>query len=113
VPFSINIPVDSRISMLAATSGIVGGDEWREVWRRLYNRERRLASEAWRPVAEASDIPPLRMDALLWLPARAARETGYVREKAVIRAYHYLARYAGLSGSRVLRFCEELFYEMK
>jgi DNA-(apurinic or apyrimidinic site) lyase len=113
VPFSIDIPVDSRISMLAATSGIIGGNDWREVWRRLYTRERRLASKAWRLVAEASGIPPLRLDALLWLPARAAREAGYVREKAVILAYRYLARYTGLSGSKLIRLCEELFHEMR
>ncbi len=112
IPMGIEIPVDSRIALLAATSGIIVDGGWRSIWRRLYREEPGLAARAWGMVAQAAGVPPLNLDALLWLPARAAREAGYRREEAVRRAYQYLSSYAGRGDKALLMLCRELFARM-
>ena len=112
MPMDVDIPVDTRIAMLAATSGIVSNESWRRVWRTLYERRRGLAARAWRLVAEGSGIPPLHLDAVLWLPGRAAREAEYRRDEAVRLAYRYLAGYLGEDNPLLLRLAEELFYRL-
>ncbi len=113
IPMHIDIPVDSRISMLAATSGIVNHMPWRTVWRIVYEKEPGVARQAWRLVADASGIPPLHLDAVLWLSARSAREAGYRREKAISLAYNYLSMYSGMRGEGLMNLCRELFFRMQ
>ncbi len=65
----IEIPVDRRMALLTSSSGMV-----RACPSELYTRLRDLATRAWRMVARASGKPVVRLDALVWLPARGVEE---------------------------------------
>lgn len=110
-PEEIPLPVDLRVALLAATSGIVANGGWREAWRHGYGGGRETVLEAWRLVSASSHIPLLHLDAVIWLAGRAAREAGYRGREARRRASALLARYSrGTVERGVLdRVVQELF----
>ncbi len=110
-PREILIPVDLRVALLAATSGIVVDGGWREAWRRGYGREKRVVLEAWRLVSDSSRIPLLHLDAVIWLAGRAAREAGYRGRETRRRAVLLLSRYSGGAVERGVleKVAQELF----
>ncbi|NOZ89108.1 MAG: N-glycosylase/DNA lyase [Crenarchaeota archaeon] len=61
----VPLPVDRRMALLTSTSRMVEAPP-EEIMASL----RREALKAWRSVSEASGIPMLNLDALVWLPAR-------------------------------------------
>jgi DNA-(apurinic or apyrimidinic site) lyase len=74
VPPDIPIPVDRRISIVTLTSGIIRGSELtlqgiRKDAAELMRRRRKVAS-VWDEVARLSAIPPLHLDAPIWLVGR-------------------------------------------
>ncbi|RLF05529.1 MAG: hypothetical protein DRK00_04185 [Thermoprotei archaeon] len=68
VPFSIPVPVDRRLCLLSLASGVVTGGiaDLREA-RRLLSKAPHLVREAWSAAGRRGGVPPLRLDALLWL----------------------------------------------
>ncbi|RLE85195.1 MAG: hypothetical protein DRJ67_09305 [Thermoprotei archaeon] len=68
LPPSIPVPVDRRLCLLSLVSGVIEGGtaEPREA-RRLLSRAPHLVREAWSVAGRRGDVPPLRLDALLWL----------------------------------------------
>ncbi len=73
LPKEIKVPVDRRVAYLAYTSGIVevSSDDLgrEEVIRKLMARAE-VVRLAWDRVAELSSIPPLHLDAPLWVIGR-------------------------------------------
>lgn len=65
VPFEIPIPVDYRVARMTSCLGLIAMAP-EEAMRRY-----REIQTVWRRIAEASGIPPLHIDTLLWLAARA------------------------------------------
>ncbi|AEM39466.1 N-glycosylase/DNA lyase [Pyrolobus fumarii 1A] len=63
---AIPVPLDRRFAVLTATSGIIPMHP--DV---IYTRLRDVAEQAWRRVSQDAMIPPVRLDTLLWLPARS------------------------------------------
>ena len=61
----ILIPLDSRISLLTSTSGMV-----RACPREVYTRLRSEAVTAWSEVSRISGVPAVRLDTLMWLPSQ-------------------------------------------
>jgi DNA-(apurinic or apyrimidinic site) lyase len=59
------IPLDRRLAVITSSSGILAASP-----DDIYAKLRVQAVRAWRDVALLSKIPPLRLDALIWLPAR-------------------------------------------
>ncbi len=110
-PEEILIPVDLRVALLAATSGIVADGGWREAWHRGYGREKQVVLEAWRLVSASSRIPLLHLDAVIWLAGRAAREAGYKGREARRRAVALLSKYSENTVKRAVleRVAQELF----
>ena len=111
-PAEILIPVDLRVALLAATSGIVGDGGWKDAWKAGYGRERKTVLRAWRRVSEASRIPLLHLDAVIWLAGRAAREGRYRGPRVRERAVDLLSRYSRNTLRRevLARLAEELFF---
>lgn len=66
------IPIDKRLALLTATSGLLDADP-----KNIMSRYRDTAIEAWREVARLSNIPLLRLDAIVWLPARGLEKLLY------------------------------------
>ena len=65
------IPVDYRVSLVTLTSGIAKGwrcnENLRSLAGDLRSRYKKEVQEAWRRVGEASGIPPILLDAPIWL----------------------------------------------
>jgi DNA-(apurinic or apyrimidinic site) lyase len=73
-PSNVPIPVDRRVSIVTLTSGIIKGSEptlqgIRKDAAELMRRRRRVTS-VWNEVARRSAIPPLHLDAPVWLVGR-------------------------------------------
>ncbi len=62
---ALGMPIDSRIALVTSSSGILEADP-----ATIYTRLRDKAIEAWEKVAKISNIPVIKLDALIWLPAR-------------------------------------------
>ncbi len=62
LPAEIPIPLDSRVARATLALGLVSAESADEVMRKC-GRE---AVEAWRAVGEATGIPPIHLDVLLW-----------------------------------------------
>ena len=72
LPKEIKVPVDRRVAYLTYTSGMVevsGGSSKEEVIRKLMARAG-IVRLVWDKVAELSNIPPLHLDAPLWVIGR-------------------------------------------
>ncbi|MEM1509439.1 MAG: N-glycosylase/DNA lyase [Thermofilaceae archaeon] len=68
VPLEIPLPVDRRICLISLLSGIIkGGAPTLRDARTLLMNASGLVRQAWDTVGRESGIPPLRIDALLWL----------------------------------------------
>lgn len=67
------IPVDKRIALLTVTSGLLDTDP-----KNIMSRYRDTAIGAWREIARLSNIPLLRLDAIVWLPARGLEKLLYM-----------------------------------
>ncbi|HIC98936.1 MAG TPA: N-glycosylase/DNA lyase [Pyrodictiaceae archaeon] len=67
------IPVDKRIALLTVTSGLLDTDP-----KNIVSRYRDTAIGAWREIARLSNIPLLRLDAIVWLPARGLEKLLYM-----------------------------------
>ncbi|MEM2498499.1 MAG: N-glycosylase/DNA lyase, partial [Candidatus Nezhaarchaeales archaeon] len=78
VPFSIPIPVDRRISRITVLSGMVGAPQPLSTLIERLVRRREIAQMAWSRVGVCSGIPPLNLDAPLWLLGGVVRDVGQV-----------------------------------
>ena len=68
LPTTIPLPVDRRVCLISLASRLVEGYEpTLEGARKLLQREAKLVADAWSLVGELSGVPPLKIDALLWL----------------------------------------------
>jgi DNA-(apurinic or apyrimidinic site) lyase len=65
LPFEIPIPVDFRVAWMSWCSGLL------DLPPREALRRREAVQAAWDLVARMSGIPPLHLDTVLWLAARA------------------------------------------
>jgi len=74
LPKEIKVPVDRRVAYLTYTSGMleVSGDLSREEIIRKLMSHAEAVRFVWDRVAELSDIPPLHLDAPLWIIGRYA-----------------------------------------
>ncbi|MEM0023296.1 MAG: N-glycosylase/DNA lyase [Thermofilaceae archaeon] len=67
-PPSIPIPVDRRVCLISLTSRVVEGEPpTLQGARLLLSKAPKLVAEAWGLVCEKSGVPPIKLDALLWL----------------------------------------------
>jgi len=66
------IPVDKRIALLTVTSGLLDTNP-----KNILSQYRNIAIKAWQEIAKLSNIPPLRLDAIVWLPARGLEKLLY------------------------------------
>ena len=72
LPKEIKVPVDRRVTYLTYTSGMIevsGGSSREEIIRKLMARAE-VVRLVWDKVAELSNIPPLHLDAPLWIIGR-------------------------------------------
>jgi DNA-(apurinic or apyrimidinic site) lyase len=77
VPPRIPLPVDRRVCLISLASGVVeDGPPTLENARRLLSEAPRLVATAWSEACEPSGVPPLRLDALLWLLGGCYEEGG-------------------------------------
>ncbi len=107
--WGIPIPLDKRFALLTATSGIIPVHP--DI---VYTRHRDAAEEAWRRIAELSGHPPVRLDTLLWLPARSIEPLirkgllGVARDEYTQKLLYYTG---GRVDTRLARrIAEELLY---
>ena len=106
---AIPVPLDKRFALLTATSGLLSYDP-----DTIYSRLRSEAERAWRLVADASGIPPARIDTLLWLPARGIERLvlkgliGHARDEYTHRLLYYTAGHLDVKKAR--RIAEEVLY---
>lgn len=110
-PFSVPIPVDSRVAKVSWTSSVIDVEEeiprkWSDVIKAVLRRPR-IAQKAWSAVAKKSGIPPLHLDSILWLVG------GFIgrqrtREEAVKEACEALSRMTSKSESDVFDVVNEL-----
>jgi DNA-(apurinic or apyrimidinic site) lyase len=110
-PFSVPIPVDSRVAKVSWTSSVIDIEEeipkkWSDVIKAVLKRPR-IAQKAWSAVAKKSGIPPLHLDSILWLVG------GFIsrqrtREEAVKEACEALSRMTAKNGSDVFDVVNEL-----
>jgi len=110
-PFSIPIPLDSRIAKLSWTSGVVDVEgaslrTWSDVIEALMGKPR-IVQRAWSAVAEKSGIPPLHLDSILWLIGSFV-DRRRAREEAVKEACKALSRTTAKSESDVFDVVNEL-----
>ena len=110
-PFSIPIPLDSRIAKLSWTSGVVDVEgaslrAWSDVIEALMGKPR-IVQRAWSAVAEKSGIPPLHLDSILWLIGSFV-DRRRAREEAVKEACKALSRTTAKSESDVFDVVNEL-----
>ncbi len=86
VPLEIPIPVDRRVCLISLLSGVVrGGEPTLQSARLLLSKAPGLVRQAWDIVGRESGMPPLRIDALLWLLGgcyEERREAGRALEAA-------------------------------
>ncbi|MCX8180821.1 MAG: N-glycosylase/DNA lyase [Thermofilaceae archaeon] len=86
VPFTIPIPVDRRVCLVSLASRLVeGAPPTLEEARKLLSKAPKLVAKAWNDVSLRAMIPPLRLDALLWLLG-GCYERGGNPEKALEKA---------------------------
>lgn len=77
VPLEIPIPVDRRVCLISLLSGVVrGGEPTSQGARVLLSKAPGLVRQAWDAVGRESGVPPLRIDALLWLLGGCYEERG-------------------------------------
>lgn len=77
VPREIPLPVDRRVCLVSLTSGVIeGGPPTLENARRLLGSAPRLVATAWNEACAPSGVPPLKLDALLWLLGGCYEEGG-------------------------------------
>lgn len=110
-PFSIPIPIDSRIAKLSWTSGVVdvegvGLRKWGDVIEAVMSKSR-TAQRAWSAVARKSEIPPLHLDSILWLVGGFI-DRRRTREEAVKEACEALSRMTVKGESDVFDVASEL-----
>jgi len=70
VPFEIPIPVDYRVCMVSLSSGVIeaeGNIKLSDAVRILRSKYPTLVRRVWSDIGYLSRIPPLRLDALLWI----------------------------------------------
>jgi len=103
LPESTSIPVDRRVAYLAYTSGMVevggSGLSKEEVINSLMRRPK-LVRDVWNDVARLSNIPPLHLDAPLWVVGR------YVKPGATVEGV--VKEVSELVGSRLPTYKIEL-----
>gem|GEM_PF-161382 len=110
-PFSIPIPIDSRVAKLSWTSGVIdvegaGPRKWSDVIEAVMSRPR-VAQGAWSSVAKKSGIPPLHLDSILWLVGGLI-DRRRAREEVVEEVCEVLSRTTAKSKSDVLEVASEL-----
>ena len=66
------IPIDKRVALLTVTSGLLDADP-----KNIMSRYQDVAIRAWQEVARLSNIPLLRLDAIIWLPAKGLEKLLY------------------------------------
>jgi len=77
VPLRIPLPVDRRVCLISLASRVVeDGPPTLENARRLLSEAPRLVATAWSEACEPSGVPPLKLDALLWLLGGCYEEGG-------------------------------------
>ena len=110
-PFSIPIPIDSRVAKLSWTSGVIDVEEasprkWSDIVEAVMSKPR-VAQGAWSVVAKNSGIPPLHLDSILWLVGGliGRRRT---REEVVEEVCEVLSRTTAKSRSDVFEVASEL-----
>ena len=110
-PFSIPIPIDSRVAKLSWTSGVIDVEgaslkKWGDVVEAVMSKPR-VAQRAWSAVAKKSGIPPLHLDSILWLVGGFIDRRS-TREEAVKKACEALSRTTTKSESDVFGAVSEL-----
>ena len=110
LPRSIKIPVDRRIAYLTYTSGMVevGDEVGREDIIETLMKRSRIVRLAWDRVSALSEIPPLHLDAPLWIIGRYVKPEVKVGE--VVRAVNELIR-GRLPRRKVELVVKELLYK--
>jgi len=87
LPREIPLPVDRRVCLISLTSGVVeGGPPTLEGARRLLASAPRLVAAAWSDACAPSGVPPLKLDALLWLLGGLYEEGGAPSRAAELAA---------------------------
>ncbi len=94
IPAEIPVPADRRAALITLTSGLVlpapkSFPELRELGKEVF-RKPSLIREVWGMVAKRSSIPPLRLDAAIWLAGR------FVEEWSISKAVMKLREALGL-----------------
>ena len=108
LPCEIPLPVDRRVCLISLASGVVeGGSPTLENARRLLASAPRLVAAAWSDACAPSGVPPLKLDALLWLlgglyeeggaPSRAAELAAELFPSLPPRAASFVRFLLGLS----------------
>lgn len=87
LPREIPLPVDRRVCLISLASGVVeGGPPTLENARRLLASAPRLVAVAWSDACAPSGVPPLKLDALLWLLGGLYEEGGAPSRAAELAA---------------------------
>jgi len=82
VPHDIPLPVDRRVCLISLASRVIeGAAPTPEGARKLLSVAPELVAEAWGRVGALAGVPPLRLDALLWLMGGC-----YARSRSAERA---------------------------
>lgn len=107
VPLSIPIPIDRRIAWITILSGMVSVPQPFNASVARLVRRREVAQKAWNMVASFSGIPPINLDAPLWLLGKAVRGTH--RVKLGVEALNSLWR-GYVDYALINNLVHELFY---
>ena len=110
LPMEIPLPVDRRVALITVLSGIVrirdSGNFYEET--RVLMKKSDLVRKAWSRVSAYSSIPPLHLDAVLWLLGGYADIRSRHRIFLQLEEDYGLSRIIGLDSLRSL--VDELFY---
>ena len=109
-PFTLPIPVDSRVAKVSWSSGIVDveASNWSDVVNSLLSKPS-LAQRAWSIVAKASEIPPLHLDSLIWLVGGFIGR-GVDKEAAVRETAKALARTTSTTLEEAFKVSQQLIH---
>ena len=67
IPMEIPVPVDRRVALVSLTSGLIEHPKGLTAANELRNRYPGLVRKAWGRVCRLAQVPPLRVDTLLWI----------------------------------------------
>lgn len=85
IPSKIPVPVDRRVALVSLTSGLIKhplGYSSAAV-NELRTRHPKLVRNAWSRICELARVPPLRVDALLWIVGGFLEQAGFEYEQAL------------------------------